>query len=106
VRSVMLSDQVSSAAQLAHFAHAVSHHLIDGVGFNLYGSTDKNPSNGSYMATYYFVFFFVRMFPVARYRVISTGGGCRFLGKGPLRAFDKWHIAISVGLVGWLINNW
>ena len=51
------------------------------------------------MATYYFVFFFIPIFPIARYRVIPTGGGYRFLGKGPLRTFDKWHIAISLGLI-------
>jgi len=72
---------------------------INGIGVTLYGSTDKNPSDGSYMATYYFVFFFIPVFPIARYRVIPTGGGYRFLGKGPLRTFDKWHIAISLGLI-------
>ena len=43
--------------------------------------------------------FFIPIFPIARYRVIPTGGGYRFLGKGPLRTFDKWHIAISLGLI-------
>ncbi|MCW5220356.1 hypothetical protein D5041_11480 [Verminephrobacter aporrectodeae subsp. tuberculatae] len=88
---------VSSAPELSS---------INGIGFTLYGSTDQNPFNGSYMVTYYFVFFFVPIFPIARYRVIPTGGGYLFLGKGPLRVFDKWHIAISLCLICWIIMNW
>jgi hypothetical protein len=83
-------DPISSAPSLSS---------INGVGFALYGSTDRNPSNGSYIATYYFVVLFIPLFPLARYRVIPTGGGYRFLGKGPLRTFDKWHIAITLGLL-------
>jgi hypothetical protein len=64
----------------------------------LYGNTDPKP-DGSRMATYYFVFFFIPIFPISRYRVIPTGGGYRFLGKGALRPFDYWHIAISIGLI-------
>ena len=54
------------------------------------------------MATYYLVFFFIPLFPLARYRVIPKGGGYRFLGKGTLRPFDKWHIVISIGLIALL----
>lgn len=97
---------LNSLGDLEPISSAPSLYSINGIGFTLYGSTDKNPSNGSYMATYYFVFLFVPIFPIARYRVIPTGGGYRFLGKGPLRAFDRWHIAISLGLIGWMIMNW
>jgi hypothetical protein len=76
---------------------------INGVGMALYGNTDPDRESGSYMATYYFVLFFIPIFPICRYRVISSGGNSyRFLGKGPLRTFDKWHIAISVGLIIWM----
>lgn len=71
---------------------------INGIGVTLYGSTDKKP-DGSYMATYYFVFFFIPILPISRYRVIPMSGGYRFLGKGPLRTFDYWHIVIVVGLI-------
>lgn len=77
---------------------APSLHTINGIGATLYGNTDPKP-DGSHMATYYFVFFFVPIFPISRYRVMPTGGGYRFLGKGPLRPFDYWHIAISIGLI-------
>ncbi len=72
-------------------------YTINGCGVTLYGNTDLDPESGSYMATYYFVLIFVPIFPICRYRVISTGGSSyRFLGKGPLRTFDKWHMAISI----------
>jgi hypothetical protein len=75
---------------------------INGIGCTLYGSSDHNVSNGSYIATYYFIFFAIPIFPISRYRVIPTVGGYRFLGKAPLRIMDKWHIAISVGLIVWM----
>ncbi len=74
---------------------APSLYTINGCGLTLYGSTDLDSRSGSYMATYYFVLFFVPIFPICRYRVISSGAkGYSFLGKGALRTFDKWHIAI------------
>jgi hypothetical protein len=69
---------------------------INGFGFAAYGNTDYDQDSGSYMATYYFVALFLPLFPICRYRVISTGNGFRFLGKAPLRTFDKWHLAISI----------
>ncbi len=88
-----------SLGDLEPIKSAPSLYTINGFGVALYGNTDKNPSDGSYMATYYLVFFFVPVLPLARYRVIPTGTGYRFLGKGALRPFDMWHIAISIGLI-------
>lgn len=81
---------------------APSLHTVNGIGFTLYGNSDPKP-DGSHMATYYFVFFAIPVFPIARYRVIPINGGYRFLGKGKLRTFDKWHIGISLALIGWMI---
>ena len=50
-------------------------------------------------------FFFIPIFPIRRYRVIDTGGGYKFLGKAPLRTFDKWHIAVSIGIILWIVAN-
>lgn len=94
-----VQSNLNSLGDVEPISSAPSLSSINGIGFTLYGSTDKNPSNGSYMATYYFIFFFVPIFPIARYRVIPTGGGYRFLGKGPLRTFEKFHIAITIGLL-------
>lgn len=77
-------------------------HTINGIGFTLYGNTDPKP-NGSHMATYYFVFFGIPIFPIRRYRVIPTPGGYRFLGKAKLRSFDKWHMGVILALIGWAV---
>ena len=68
-------------------------------GFALYGNTDPDPISGSHIATYYFTALFIPVFPIARYRVIQSGNGYRFLGKTQLRQFDKIHLAISLGLI-------
>ncbi len=75
---------------------------VNGIGTTLYGSSDAKP-DGSYMATYYFVFLAIPIFPIARYRVIRTNGGYRFLGQGRLRVADKWHLAITFGLIALLL---
>jgi len=77
--------------------------VVNGIGYMLYGSSDYDISSESYIATYYFVFFFIPLFPICRYRVISKGTEYRFLGKLPLRNFDKWHIAVFIGLALWFV---
>lgn len=86
-------EPISSAPSLS---------TINGIGFTLYGSTDHDVATGSYVSTYYFVFFAIPIFPIKRYRVIPTPGGYRFLGAAPLRTFDKWHIAVTLGLFAWM----
>lgn len=94
-----------SLGDLEPIDNAPSLSTTNGIGFKLYGSTETRPSDGSYMATYYFVFFFIPIFPIARYRIILENGGYRFLGKGPLRTLDKWHIAGSIILILWLFRS-
>jgi hypothetical protein len=89
--------------ELTPISSAPSLATINGFGVTLYGMADTDPETGSYMATYYLVLLFVPVFPICRYRVISTGNGYRFLGKAPLRTFDKWHIAVSVIAIIWVI---
>jgi len=82
---------------------APSLRTVNACGFTLYGRTDEDSESRSYMATYYFVLLMIPIFPICRYRVISDGGNrYRFLGKGKLRTFDLWHIAISIGVILWL----
>lgn len=88
---------------LTPISSAPSLRTINGFGCTLYGHTDDDMESGSYMATYYFVALLIPIFPICRYRVIYSGANSyRFLGKGPLRTFDKWHIAISIGIIVWL----
>jgi hypothetical protein len=91
-----------SLGDLEPIQSAPSLSTINGVGFKLYGSTGPK-RDGSVMATYYFVVLFIPLFPICRYRVITDGTRYNFLGKGPLRDFDKWHLAISIGLICLLI---
>ena len=79
--------------------NAPSLSTINGIGFALYGQSDPDPHSQSHASTYYFTFFFLPIFPICRYRVISTGNGYRFLGKLPLRTYDKWHLGTVLGLL-------
>lgn len=70
---------------------------FNGVGANIYGKTDFDQETGSYLTTYYFVFLFIPLFPISRYRVIDLGNDTyRFIGKAPLRKFDKWHLGVAI----------
>lgn len=61
---------------------------INGIGTVLYGKTDKDPEYGSYVATRYFVFMYIPLHPVDRYRVIPLGSGVyRFVSQEPLKTF-------------------
>ena len=64
-----------------------------------------NERSGSYIATYYFTFLWIPILPISRYRVISNGNSYRFLGKAPLRTFDKCHLAVSLGLIALVLIN-
>jgi hypothetical protein len=70
---------------------------LNGCGFTIYGSYDVDQATRSYATNYYFTFLWLPIFPIARYRVISTGGRkYRFLGKLPLRKGDRWHLGIAL----------
>lgn len=88
---------------LSPISSAPSLRRINGIGVALYGSTDVDHETGSHLSTYYFTFLFIPVFPICRYRVIPTGSGYRFLGKAPLRAFDKWHLFVSLALIAFFV---
>jgi len=96
-------QQMRYEADLTPIASAPSLSTMNGIGFKLYGATDTDQSTGSFLSTYYFVFLFIPVFPICRYRVTQNGDSYRFFGKAPLRTFDKWHLAISIGLIIWFI---
>lgn len=73
---------------------------INGIGTKLYGKADYNIETKTYLMTLYFVFFYIPLFPLARYRVKDAGpNSWYFLSKVPLRTFDKWHLGISGALL-------
>lgn len=85
--------------KLKPISSAPSLSTISGIGFALYGATNRDEETGTYLSTYYFVFFMIPIFPICRYLVIPTLRGYRFLAKAPLRTFDKCHLCISLGLI-------
>ncbi|MBR1373634.1 hypothetical protein IJ556_04190, partial [bacterium] len=76
---------------------------VNGCGFMLYRSSDPidfNIIEHTYVSTLYFVFFFIPIFPVARYRVSSKfDGSYRFYGKLPLTKGNMIHILVFVSLI-------
>jgi hypothetical protein len=63
----------------------------------LYGHSDFDAETQSFIAIYYFTILFIPIFPIARYRVINEKGNLyRFLGKLPLRLFDRLHLGLAV----------
>lgn len=92
-----------SFGNLKPIDYAPTLYTINGCGAMLWGSTGYNPLTGQYIATYYFVLFFIPIFPIGRYLVSNNGKEYRFFGKLPLRLFDKLHIAILIGLIAALL---
>ena len=72
---------------------------INGIGGKLYGNSEHDASTGSFATTYYFTFLYFPIIPLRRYRVTQEGHSYRFLGRMPLRKFDKWHIGIALSLI-------
>jgi len=90
--------------ELEPVKQAPSLFTFNSFGFKLYGKSEYDAGTDSFMTTHYFVALYVPLFPLARYRVISQDGNCyRFLGKGRLRQFDRFHVAMFAGLVTFLI---
>lgn len=104
-RNLKISRQNNSFEGLQPIKSAPDLDTWNGMGFRLYGSTDRDPDTNSFLSTYYFVFLLIPIFPIRRYRVIPIDNGYRFLGKAPLRRFDKIHLAISLILIGLFILN-
>jgi len=70
---------------------------INGSGRRLYGHHDAEDVHHSYMAVYYIVILGLPIFPLCRYRVVNEpNGGYQFIGKAPLRPFDRWHLALTI----------
>lgn len=95
----IVRNNLTSLGGLEPVQSAPSLRTVNGIGVKLYGEADRRQSDNSYIATYYFVVFFIPIIPIARYRVIPTNGGYRFLAKGSIDSTDIWRSVISIGLV-------
>lgn len=66
---------------------------LNGIGTTLYGHRDADAHTSSYVATLYFVFFFIPLAPLACYRVRDAGPkGWSFLGKVPFSQRERIHL--------------
>ena len=96
---VTLRQREKRMRGLKHVKSAPTLTTYNGMGGRMYGETDRDPEDGTYITTYYFVFLFIPIVPIARYRVFASGNSYRFIGKAPLRTVDRWHIAVVVAII-------
>jgi hypothetical protein len=88
---------------------APSMFTYNGVGTKLYGESDRDLNDGTYVATLFAVFVFIPIFPIGSYLVHdSPQNGSRrawsFLAKVPLStAHHFWQRAMALGAVGSLV---
>ncbi len=75
---------------------APSMHTVNGIGTMLYGNYKPNP-DGVHIATLWFVFVFLPVFPIAAYVVRKAGGNSwTFYAKAPLPPFARiWRVGIG-----------
>jgi hypothetical protein len=79
--------------------------LLNGIGTTLYGKSDVNPSDGTYVATKYFAFIFMPIVPLGSYRVRYVGAESKFMGTSNKYQMNEvpWHIKqiILTYLLSW-----
>lgn len=97
IKKIIKDEEIFGNLKPIHKAPTLG--SVFGLGLNVYGHTDIDVDTKSYLTTYYFTVLAIPLFPLCRYRVIPIAEGYRFLGKTPLRTFDKWHLAISVAVI-------
>jgi hypothetical protein len=86
----------------------------NGIGATFYGENEPDFVDGSYIATHFFVLFFVPLFPLGQYLVRNAtaqdgGQGYFVLGRVPFRVFlQLWSrlltLLVFVGLVATLLS--
>lgn len=87
---------------------------ISGIGFDIYGKSDEDPETDSYLTTYYFTFFGIPLFAIARYRIRYEYIKAQsffsrptdkyiFMGKTDLRDFEKIYNFISFCLYSFFL---
>jgi hypothetical protein len=71
-----------------------------GAGLVLAGASDFDSKGVSHLTTLYLSLFFIRLLPLARYRVIRRkDGSVTFIGKAKLRRIDQLHILLVIAMV-------
>jgi hypothetical protein len=82
---------------LAPVRWTLSVRSVIGTGTAFQGKSDYDTQLLSHLATLYVTFFFLRVIPLGRYRVMMRRDGTyRFLGRARLRLADKFVLSIAV----------
>ncbi|XXX78464.1 hypothetical protein WMF30_06795 [Sorangium sp. So ce134] len=74
---------------------------MNGVGATVYGASDRDPEDGTYIKTLFFVFLFVPLYPFGSYLVAdgADARSWRFIGRAPLGpALYLWQRAVALGI--------
>ena len=76
---------------------------LNGFGATVYGASDRNPEDGSYIKSHFFVAAFVPLVPLSQYLVVDAPDGSRgwsFIGKVPLGpVLHVWRRLVSLAAV-------
>jgi hypothetical protein len=80
----------------------------NGIGTSLYGTSDVDPRDGTYVGTLFAVFIFVPLFPIASYLVRNSpekpGRAWNFIAKVPLASGTYfWQRGVALGLLALLL---
>jgi hypothetical protein len=74
---------------------------FNGIGFRLYGKTFVDMEKTSYIAVYYFTFFFLPVMPLNRYLIsLDSKRMYQVTASLPLRTIDKVHMVVAALIVG------
>ncbi|WP_437318302.1 hypothetical protein [Sorangium sp. So ce385] len=74
---------------------------MNGVGATVYGESDRDPEDGTYIKTLFFVFLFVPLYPFGSYLVANgaEARSWRFIARAPLGpALYAWQRAVALGI--------
>jgi len=79
---------------------APSMFTFNGIGTTLYGRRAVDKATQTYVATLFFVFLFIPVFPIAAYRVRHVGGNqYQFFGKVPLTKWAFLPLVVILALI-------
>ncbi len=85
---------------------APSLHTVNGIGSMLYGRYKPDPGSGLYIATLWFVFVFLPVFPIAAYLVRKgSGNSWTFYAKASLPPFARiWRLGFAAVVVAAVVG--
>lgn len=68
---------------LSPIDNAPGMYTLNGIGTRIYGESEPDSQDGSYIGTYFFTMIFVPLFPIRQYLCTSDGSQYQFFGRVP-----------------------